>query len=362
MPGDAGRPRRPNRPKPRARPVTQSATPTPDANDPSDDWRAATRASQGVALMAIATLIIPTIDLFAKLLGPGGGAPGATLGAPLPPLEIGWARFLFQTLITAPLALVIVGRGVLWPRHLALVVLRGALIGVATVLFFTSLVFLGIAEAIAVFFVEPLILTVLSALVLGETIGWRRITAVLIGFIGAVLVIRPNFAQVGWPAALPLATAACFAVYLLLTKILSEREHPLTLHLWAGLSGMAVLSALLAAGAAIGWDAVAPRAPTLAQWGVLAALGLVATVGHFLVVMAFRRAPASQLAPLQYLEIVSAGLLGWLVFGEVMDTMSLIGVAIIIGSGLVVIRRERRRAIVPTLARPPTVEPERPDA
>ncbi len=336
--------------------VTQTSdTQTPDKQAPLMPEDSA-RAMQGVALMATGALIIPCIDLIAKLLGPGGGALGASMGAPLPPLEIGWARFLFQTLIIAPLALYFVGPKVLRPQNLVLVVTRGALIGLATVFFFTSLIFLGIAEAIAIFFVEPLILTLLSALVLGETIGWRRILAVIVGFGGALLVIRPNFVEVGWPAALPLVTATCFALYLLLTKILSDREHPLTLHLWAGLSGMAVLAALLGAGAALGIESVAPVAPTSAQWAALAALGGVATLGHFLVVMAFRRAPASQLAPLQYLEIVAAGLLGWLVLGEVMDTTSMLGVGVVIASGLFVLKRERQRSITPSIARPPTLD------
>lgn len=307
--------------------------------------------------MAIGALSIPLIDVLAKLLGPGGAEVGARFGAPLPPLEIGWARFFFQSLIILPMALAIVGMGALRPRHLLLVAARGALIGIATILFFTSIVYLGLAEAIAIFFVEPLILTLLSALVLGEQIGWRRISAVIVGFAGALIVIRPNFLEVGWPAVLPLATAACFATYLILTKILADKEHPLTLHLWAGLTGTALLSVMLVAAAAAGIEAAAPVAPSAIQWAMLAALGLVATLGHFLVVMAFRRAPASQLAPLQYLEIVSAGLLGWIVFGEVMDAASLLGVAIIVASGLFVLRRERVRNIEPAIARPAVVDP-----
>lgn len=325
--------------------------PTPTAESPP----AKDRTLEGVALMALGALSIPCIDAIAKLLGPGGGALGAALGAPLPPLEIAFGRFLVQTLLILPLALHAVGLGSLRPRNLGLAIARGAAITLATVLFFTGLVFFDLAEAISVFFVEPLLLTLLSALVLKERIGWRRILASIIGFIGALIVIQPKFLVFGWAALLPLGAAGCFATYLMLTKILADREHSLTLHLWAGISGSVLLGAVLIGASALELESVAPILPTASQIVGLLVLGFVATLGHFIVVMAFRRAPASQLAPLQYLEIVAAGMLGWLVFGEVMNPTAFLGVAIIILSGLFVLRRERIRSIEPSVARPPVL-------
>lgn len=287
-------------------------------------------ALAGVALMALAMLFIPGIDAVAKYVG----------GQGVPPLQIAWSRFLFQILFVAPIVLALVGVAGLWPKRMGLVALRGVLMGLATFFFFTALQYMPMADAISIFFVEPLILTILSAVFLGERIGWRRVSAVLIGFAGALLIVRPSFVDVGWPALLPIATAFTFAIYLLLTKRLVD-EHPLTLHLWAGVGGFASLGVLMAAGAAAGAPAFAPIWPSAAQWSLLALLGVIATGGHFLIVLAFRRAPASLLAPLQYLEIVSATLLGFLIFGDFPTALTWLGVALIVGSGLFVIWRGR---------------------
>lgn len=288
---------------------------------------------RGVLLMIAAMLFIPGIDAIAK-----------TLGERVPVVQIAWSRFFFQTLYIAPLLLVTVGAASLWPRHLVLAITRGFLIALATLFFFTALQYLPLAESIAIFFVEPLILTVLSAVVLRERIGWRRIMAVIVGLGGAQLIIQPSFADVGWPALLPLGAALTFAFYLLLTKTLSGKEEPLTLHLWAGLSGAALLGAAMAGGAYTSWDVFTPIWPSLGDWAFLALLGFIATAAHFLVVLAFSAAPASLLAPFQYLEIVSATLLGYLVFGDFPGPTTWIGVAIIIASGGFVLWRERVRA------------------
>lgn len=287
----------------------------------------------GVALMAVATLSISGIDAIAKMLAEQG----------VPPLQATWARFTVQMLILAPMVFFVLGPAGFWPKRPGLTALRGILITLATFFFFTALQFMSMAETVAVFFVEPLILTILSAVVLREAIGWRRITAVTVGFCGAMLIIQPNFALIGWPALLPLACALCFAFYLLLTKILTAEEHALTLHLWAGWVGCVAVSASLALGAAFDAPAFTPVWPTSAQWGWLFLLGAGAAACHFLLVMAFRRAPASQLAPLTYLEIVSATALGYLIFGEVPNASTWFGVALVVGSGLFVLQRERRR-------------------
>ena len=299
----------------------------------------------GIALMITAMLYLPLIDLFAKALGPGGAALAERydLGPPLPPLEIAWARLVIQAAIVAPLLLALVGWSGLWPKRPGFAAMRGVLIALATALFFTGLQFLKLAECIAIFFVEPLILTVLSALILREPIGWRRILAVLVGLAGALLIVQPRFIEVGWPALLPLGAALCFAFYLLLTKILAATENALTLHLWAGGAGGLLLTLALAVGALLEAPSLAPVAPSANQWLMLLCLGVIATSGHFLVVLAFRRAPASLLAPFQYLEIVSATLLGFFFFAEFPDPISWLGVAIIVGSGVFVAWRERRR-------------------
>ncbi|MEM6668472.1 MAG: DMT family transporter [Pseudomonadota bacterium] len=288
---------------------------------------------RGVVLMICAMLFIPGIDAIAKLLADR-----------VPAVQISWSRFFFQTLYIAPIILLTIGPAAMRAKNPPVVILRGVLIAAATLFFFTSLRYLPLAEAIAIFFVEPLLLTVLSAIFLRERIGWRRILAVIVGLGGAQLIIQPSFAEVGWPALLPLGAAATFAVYLLLTKTLAASERPLTLHLWAGIAGTAALGIAMGVGVVTGVESFTPVWPSAGDWLFLALLGAIATAAHFLVVIAFGLAPASLLAPFQYLEIVSATLLGYLIFNDFPGPQTWAGIAIIIGAGGFVLWRERVRA------------------
>lgn len=316
---------------------TSDGVSAPSPTDAAATDHGAKRAGGGVIagliLMTAAMLILPVIDAVAKWVGSEGMAP----------LQISFARFVVQVGLLLPIALAVLGWRRLLPKRLGLALLRGVLIAVATVLFFTALQHMQITETIAIFFVEPLILTLLSAVFLGERIGWRRVVAVILGFVGAMLIVQPNFLILGWVAALPLAAALCFAVYLLLTKALTKIEHPLVMHLWAGLGGGGLLGGMLILGAAAEIPAIAPIWPTADQLMLLGLLGLVATAGHFLIVLAFKRAPASLLAPLQYLEILSGTLLGYVIFGDFPNAITWVGVALIVGSGLFVFWRQRLR-------------------
>ena len=220
--------------------------------------------------------------------------------------------------------------------------LRGVLMGIATVAFITALSYMPVADAIAIFFVEPLILTLLSAWVLREQVGWRRIAACLVGFAGALIVVRPSFEELGWVAALPLVTACTFAVYLLLTRKLAQGEDPIAMQAWAGLFGMLFLAVVLVAGEGSGSAVFDPIWPDARGWALMLGVGVMATISHVFLVFAFRFAPASTLAPLQYLEIVAATTFGYLVFGDFPDALKWLGIAIIVGSGLFVFWRERR--------------------
>jgi S-adenosylmethionine uptake transporter len=231
----------------------------------------------------------------------------------------------------------------LGPR-LALHAARGGSLAIGTLLFFWAIKYLPLANAIALFFVEPLILTLLSALFLHEPIGWRRITAICIGFGGALIVIRPSWEIFGWAALLPVGTAFCLAAYLALTRHLTRWERAGPMQLWVGVFGTLVLSGALGIGAGAGIDVLAPVWPAAREWFLLMAIGLLSTVAHLLVVAAFRRAPAGLLAPFHSIEIISATLLGLLIFGDFPDATTWVGVAIIVGAGLYVFYRERRLA------------------
>ena len=285
---------------------------------------------QGMVLMAIAMLIIPGIDVFAKLLTP-------TMSAG----QIVWFRFFVQSLLITPMILYLK----LWhvpPGTLGLQISRGILLAAATVFFFAALKDLSIAQAIAIFFVEPLILTLLSAVFLGEVIRIRRILAIVIGFIGAVIIIRPTFFNVGLPALYPLGTALCFALYLMVTRKISNQVHALQMQWMVGISATLFLTVLLLIGEATGMAVFQASTPEGINIIWVLCLGLVATIGHLTLVHALRKAPASVLAPFQYVEIIGATVFGYLVFGDGLDMPTIIGVSIIITSGLYLFYRENQ--------------------
>ncbi len=285
---------------------------------------------RGMVLMAMAMLIIPGIDVFAKLLAP-------TMSAG----QIVWYRFLIQSLLLAP---IIISRR-LWVLPDGTVVMqftRGILLATATVFFFSALSALSIAEAIAIFFVEPLILTVISALFLGEVIRIRRIMAIIVGFIGAMIIIRPAFINIGAPALYPLAAAFCFAFYFLLTRKLSGKVDAFQMQWMAGISATLVLGVALLLGGAAGINAFDRSIPQGHEIVWILSLGMIATIGHMFLVHAVRHAEASMLAPFQYLEIIGAVIFGYLVFSDTLDLATVIGVSIIIASGLYIWRREAK--------------------
>jgi len=286
---------------------------------------------KGMALMALTMVLVPGIDAVAKLLS-----------ATLPPGQVACGRFVFQTAILLPLMLLTRRRirsgqpGV----HAA----RGVLLAGAILLLFWALKYLPIANAIAIFFVEPLVLTLFSAVFLGESVGLRRLGAVGVGLVGALVVIRPNWAAFGWPAVLPLGTAVCFAGYLALTRHSAAAEEPLAMQLWAGLFAALALGVTVAIGAGLDIPVIAVTWPGAREWGLLVLLGLLSALGHVMLAFAFRYAAAGILAPFQYLEIISATLLGVLLFGDFPDPMTWAGTAVIVAAGMYVFVRERRLA------------------
>jgi len=221
---------------------------------------------------------------------------------------------------------------------------RGVLIAAALLLIIWALKYLPLANAIAIFFVEPLILTLMSAAFLGERIGIRRLAAVAVGLAGALIVIRPNWEAYGWAAILPLGTALCFAGYLTLTRHAAADEEPLMMQLWAGFFAALALSAVITLGEGFQVAVIDPVWPGNGDWAWLIALGALSAFTHVMLAFAFRYAAAGILAPFQYLEIISATLLGLIFFGDFPDALTWAGTALIIGSGLYVFLRERRLA------------------
>lgn len=282
-----------------------------------------------MALMTVAMLLVPGLDAIAK-----------TLTATLAPAQIAWGRFLFQTLAILPV-LWLSGRRIRTSRPL-LHGARGLLLAGALLLIIWAFQYLPLANAIAIFFVEPLILTLMSAAFLNERLGARRLAAVAVGLIGALIVIRPNWAVFGWTAILPLGAAVCFAGYLALTRHSGDAEHPLAMQLWAGAAATLGLTLVIALGDGTGIGPIDPILPEPREWALLGGLGAFSAVTHVMLAFAFRFAEAGILAPFQYLEIISATLLGLLVFGDFPDTITWMGTALIVAAGLYVFLHERR--------------------
>ena len=215
-------------------------------------------------------------------------------------------------------------------------------LAIATTFFFFSLLYLPLANAIAIFFVQPMLLTLLSALVLRESIGWHRRIAVATGFLGALLIIRPGSDAFTLASLLPLGAAVFFASYLALTRSVANIDHPLTMQFSSAASAAIVLTIALWLGDIAGLAMFQPRVPDLYQWTFLAAIGLIAAVGHLLVVIAVNRAPTSLLAPFGYIEIISATALGWWIFNDWPDVITWFGIGIVVASGLYVLLREHQ--------------------
>jgi S-adenosylmethionine uptake transporter len=282
-------------------------------------------------MMIVAMLALPGIDAIAKWLA-GSISSG----------QVTWSRFFFQILLMSPLLLRTQGPWLtpaLW-LHAA----RGALIAFATLFFFSGLAYLPMADAIAIFFIEPLLVTLLSALFFGEAIRWRRISAISLGLVGALIIIRPSFSEVGFAALYPVATAFCFSFYILLTRKLVTKEDPIRLQFFAGIFGCLVMSLALGYGSVNDVAILAAVWPSQHEWLLLGALGLIATACHLLIAHAYRLASIGILAPFQYIEIIGATILGLVIFNDFPDAMTWLGIAIIVGSGMYVFHRESKLA------------------
>lgn len=296
---------------------------------------------QGVALMTAAMAVLPCMDAIAKYM--------ATFEA-MSPGQVTFYRFLFQIVFTLPLLFTVAGAASLRPKRPWMNLLRGALHGAASLLFFTAVKYMPLADVFAIYFVEPFILTAMSAAFLGEKVGWRRWLAIVVGFGGAMIVIQPSFALFGWTALLPVGCAFLFSLYLFMNRAIGEADSPLTMQTVAGFGGVLFVGTTLLAGDAAGIGDFAPSLPS--SWlglGLLLLLGSLSGYGHLLIVRAFRLAPLSLLAPFQYFEIISGVVLGYAVFGDFPSASKWLGIAIIVASGLFIIWREQklRRAARP---------------
>ena len=286
------------------------------------------RHPRGAVQLCAGMLIIPFLDVFAKLLGETHG-----------PLEITFWRFFMQTVLMLPF-MVSLNLWMIPPGTIMMQAVRGLLLAMATVFFFAALQHLPMAEAIAIFFVQPMILTVLSALILGERLRIRRIAAILAGLGGTMVILQPSLVIFGWAAVLPLGSAVSMAFYMILTRKLSGTVNPYQMQFFGSVVAMVVLGGMTVFGTLFQMPGAGMSMLSGIEVSWVIGLGLAATIGHAFIVWAAGNAPANLLAPFQYVEIIGAATLGYLVFGDVPATSTFVGVTIIIASGLYLLHRE----------------------
>ncbi len=266
------------------------------------------------------------------LVMPVGDAVAKYLVASLPVWQLAWARFFFNFVLLAPVALWQHGRHALTPRRPALQLLRGVLIVASNLLFITGLRFVPLADAVATVFVAPLAVATFSPFVLRERVGPVGWAAVATGFMGALIIIRPGFSQASLATLLPLGAGLSFAAYLLVTRKLAGNSPPLLTQTATAAVGTVLATLLLP----LGWSTA-----SASQWGLMLAIGCGSCIGHVLITMAHEHARAATLAPLTYLSLLSATALGYLVFGDLPDALTWLGAGIVVGNGLAVWWRSR---------------------
>lgn len=275
-----------------------------------------------MALMVCALLLFSMLDVAAKYLT-----------ARHDPLQVVWARFASQCfwafLLMAPRL-----PSLMRTDRLGLHILRSMFLFGASICFFTALSFMPLAEAIAIFEVAPLMITALAFLVLREPVGPRRWTGVAIGFCGAMIIIRPGGEVFTWVSILPMVAAACYASYAIATRFVGSSESPWTSFLYTALVGTAAASVA----APFVWTT-----PTPMDAMVMGTFGIVGGAGHFCLILALQRASASVLAPFTYVGLVFGTFWGFAAFGELPDSWTVAGAAVIVSAGLYVWWRERVR-------------------
>ncbi len=278
--------------------------------------------ARGAALLVLATALFASMD-----------AIGKGLMQRHDPFQVVWARYAAQAVIVAIIVSPRLGRVIRTARP-GLQVIRSALLFMATLCGFFAFSVMPLADATAIFQTAPLAITALAALILREPVGPRRWAGVMIGFLGALIIVRPG-ADVFQPAALlPMLGALFFAGYSIATRFLGRDESYWTTFLYTAALGALIASAFVP----LVWVT-----PTWGDAALMLAMGAIGSAGQFLLIVAFNTAPASAIAPFTYAGLIFATLWGYLFFGDAPDGWTATGAAVIVGSGVYVWRRERMR-------------------
>ncbi|MCG8689944.1 MAG: DMT family transporter [Minwuiales bacterium] len=282
-------------------------------------------ALRGILFMVLAVSLFPFLNSGVKYLAEDYGT-----------AQIVWARyaghFLFMLVVFLPSN----GRSLFATSRPGLQIVRSILLFTSTVFYFTALAYVAIPTAASISFTGPLMVTALAVPLLGEYVGPRRWAAVLIGFVGALIIIRPGLGETHWATTLVLGSAASYALYQILTRKVAGHDNPSTTITYAAIVGVTVAS--------LGLPFVDLKMPAnTIDWLVFASLGLTGGLGHWCVVKAFQYAPVPVVSPFGYGQLIGATILGYAIFGDFPDLWTWVGAAIIVGSGLYITYREAVR-------------------
>ena len=275
---------------------------------------------KAITFNLLAWVMLPIMDGFAKYLS-----------SDLPVLQITWARYFFTVAFTLPIMFFFFRKNLVWTDKPKLQLIRGLILLTANVCFFYSISIISLAKALTLAFIAPLIVTAFSPIFLGEKVGFRRWSAVIIGFIGSMVVIRPGFVEINLASLAALGTGVMYGFYLIITRKLSPSDNPLLTLLLTGVVGAIIISFVMP----FVWIK-----PTLNQWSMMAAIGIFACVGHLFIILSLKYADASKLAPFSYFEIVTNIIIGYYFFSDFPDKWTFLGLFIIILSGIYISRRE----------------------
>ena len=268
----------------------------------------------------LAWVMLPIMDGFAKYLS-----------ADLPVLQITWARYFFTVAFTFPIMFFFYRNQLKWSDKPKLQIIRGLILLIANICFFYSISVISLAKALSLAYVAPLIVTAFSPMFLGEKVGFRRWSAVVIGFVGSLVVIRPGFVEINLASLAALGTGVMYGFYLIITRKLSTSDNPLLTLLLTGIVGAVIISCVMP----FVWVN-----PTLNQWSMMAAIGVFACIGHLFLILSLKYADASKLAPFSYFEIITNIIIGYYFFSDFPDSWTFLGLFIIVLSGIYISRRE----------------------
>ena len=275
---------------------------------------------KAISYNLLAWAILPFMDTIAKYLS-----------SDLSFFQITWARYFFTVFFTLPIMFFFFKNTLTWSSQPKLQIFRGLTLFFANVLFFYSISVISMAKALTLAFVAPLITTALSPFFLGEKVGFRRWFAVIVGFIGSLIVIRPGFMEFNLASIAALGTGFFYGIYLIITRKLHTSDSPLLTLLLTGVVGAVIGSFLVP----IVWVS-----PTVNQWSLLALMGVFACLGHLFLILSLKYADASKLAPFGYFEIFTNIAIGYYFFNDFPDIFHFLGLIIIISSGIYIFFRE----------------------